>query len=191
MRTAFKEWAVVVDALARGEQIVILRKGGIHEGRGGFQVGHERFLLFPTRFHQQADSVVPEARTRSGEVMASLPGENTLRLEHYAEIVEWRELDSLKAAHRLRGQHVWKDAVIEQRFEWGRSQGVYALAVRVHRLAQPVELPMLKEYGGCKSWIEVAEEIPDAGAEPVLSDDAFRAKLAAFTSALNLTSTQR
>lgn len=86
---------------------------------------------------------------------------------------------------------MWKDAVIEQRFEWGRSQGVYALAVRVHRLAQPVELPMLKEYGGCKSWIEVAEEIPDAGAEPVLSDDAFRAKLAAFTSALNLTSTQR
>lgn len=185
MRTAFKEWAVVVDALARGEQIVILRKGGIHEGRGGFQVGHERFLLFPTRFHQQAGSVVPEVQWRSGEVMAGLPDEDTLRLEHYAEIVEWRELDTLEAAHRLRGQHVWKDAVIEQRFEWGRSQGVYALAVRVYRLTEAVELPMLKEYGGCKSWIEVAQEIPGEDAEPVLSDDAFGAKLAAFTRALN------
>ena len=34
MRTAFKEWAIVVDALGRGEQIIILRKGGISEGRG-------------------------------------------------------------------------------------------------------------------------------------------------------------
>ena len=187
MRTAFKEWAVVVDALARGEQIVILRKGGIHEGRGGFQVGHERFLLFPTRFHQQADSVVPEAQGRSGEVMAGPPDEDTLRLEHYAEIAEWRELDSLEAAHRLRGQHVWRDAVIEQRFEWGRSQGVYALAVRVYRLAEPVELPMLKEYGGCKSWIEVAKDISGEAAEPVLSDDAFREKLATFTRALDPT----
>lgn len=176
---------MVVDALARGEQIVILRKGGIHEGRGGFKVGHERFLLFPTRFHQQADSVVPEAQARSGDVMDCLPDEDTLRLEHYAEIAEWRELDSLEAAHRLRGQHVWKDAVIEQRFEWGRSQGVYALAVRVHRLAEPVELPMLKEYGGCKSWIEVAQDISAEGAEPVLSEGAFRAKLDAFTQALN------
>ncbi len=29
MRIAFKEWMIVVDALGRGEQIIILRKGGI------------------------------------------------------------------------------------------------------------------------------------------------------------------
>ena len=28
---ALKEWAVTVQALARGEQILLLRKGGIHE----------------------------------------------------------------------------------------------------------------------------------------------------------------
>ncbi len=38
MRIAFKEWAVIVDALGRGDQILILRKGGISEGRGGFQI---------------------------------------------------------------------------------------------------------------------------------------------------------
>src|SRR5258705_3213217 len=47
VRTAFKEWAIVVDALGRGEQIVILRKGGIREGRGGFHVEHPQFWLFP------------------------------------------------------------------------------------------------------------------------------------------------
>jgi hypothetical protein len=29
MRIAFKEWAVVVDALGRGDQIIILRKGAV------------------------------------------------------------------------------------------------------------------------------------------------------------------
>jgi len=33
---AFKEWQVIVDALAVGEQSLLLRKGGIAEGRGGF-----------------------------------------------------------------------------------------------------------------------------------------------------------
>jgi hypothetical protein len=37
MRVAFKEWAVVVDALLRGEQTVLLRKGGLREGNGGLE----------------------------------------------------------------------------------------------------------------------------------------------------------
>ena len=73
MRTAFKEWAIIVDALGRGEQIVILRKGGISEGRGGFQVTQARFLLFPTLFHQQRDAVLPDARRRYDVIAPSLP----------------------------------------------------------------------------------------------------------------------
>ena len=48
MRTAFKEWAIVVDALGRGAQILILRKGGLREGSGGFRLEQRQFLLFPT-----------------------------------------------------------------------------------------------------------------------------------------------
>ncbi len=54
MRAAFKEWAIVVDALGRGEQIIVLRRGGLAESRGGFRLEHSRFLVFPTLFHQQA-----------------------------------------------------------------------------------------------------------------------------------------
>ncbi len=64
VQTAFKEWGVVVDALGRGEQIVILRKGGIAEVRGGFRAEHDRFWLFPTRFHQQSEGVIESARER-------------------------------------------------------------------------------------------------------------------------------
>lgn len=184
MRTAFKEWAVVVDALGHGEQILILRKGGIAEGRDGFRVEHERFLVFPTLFHQQRAQVVPAAQMRYDAIAPSLPGPDTLRLEFFAEVVGWRKIASLAEAERLRGQHIWRDEVIAERFEWGKEQAIHALALRVWRLPHRLELPMLPAYGGCKSWIELAEEIPTDEATPVLADSAFAAKLAAFYNAL-------
>jgi hypothetical protein len=39
---------------------------------------------------------------------------------------------------------------------------------------------MVAAYGGCKSWVELAEEINIEGAQPVLSDKDFERKLAAF-----------
>ena len=64
MRIAFKEWAIVVDALGSGRQIIILRKGGISEGRRGFQVDHAEFLLYPTRVHQESESVLETVADR-------------------------------------------------------------------------------------------------------------------------------
>ena len=184
MAISFKEWAIVVDALGRGEQILILRKGGIAEGRGGFKVEHERFLLFPTLFHQQGESVIPSAKARYDEIAPGLPGKETLRLEYWAEVVSWKLVDSLDAAKRLAGQHIWQDEVIADRFDWGRSQGIYALALRIHKLPERVEIPMKDEYGGCKSWVDVACAIPEEPA-PVLSDEAFAEKLKALEGALD------
>ncbi|MBI5799962.1 MAG: DUF1802 family protein [Verrucomicrobia bacterium] len=184
MRTAFKEWAIVVDALGRGEQIIILRKGGLAEGSGGFQVTHPRFLLFPTLYHQQRESVLPAAQSRHDEIAPHLPTPDVLRLELCAEVVAWRKLASLAAVERLRGQHIWRDDVLAQRFDWGQQQEIFALAVRVSRLLQRIELPMLPSYGGCKSWLELAVEISTDAAQPVLTEAAFQARLQQFESSL-------
>ncbi|MEP6662024.1 MAG: DUF1802 family protein [Verrucomicrobiota bacterium] len=177
VRFAFKEWAVIVDALGRGAQILILRKGGISEGRGGFQVAHQEFLLFPTLFHQQRESVLPDAQKRFDEIARNFPPPETLRLEFFARIMEARRLDSLADAERLRGQHCWRDDVIAERFDWSKDKSIFALAVRVFRLKTPVEIPNLAVYGGCKSWIELEREIPTENATPVLSDETFARKL--------------
>ena len=44
MPIAFKEWAVTVRALAEGEQLVTLRKGGIREPDKHFKLEYERFF---------------------------------------------------------------------------------------------------------------------------------------------------
>jgi hypothetical protein len=175
---------VVVDALGRGEQILILRKGGISEGRGGFAVEHNRFLLFPTLFHQQRESVIPSAQTRFDAIAATLPPADRVHIEFFCDIVATRQLESPDAARRLQGQHIWREEVIDERFDWGQQKGIYALAVRVHRLAASLELPVIAAYGGCKSWIELEREIATDGATPVLPDKVFDQKLAEFTRAL-------
>src|SRR5437867_10612287 len=119
MRTAFKEWAVIVDALERGEQILILRKGGIHEGKGGFKPEHPKFWLLPTLFHQQRESVLPKAQHRFDR-LAPLLSKDKVRISSFAEIVHWRRIESLHDAESLKGQHIWTDDVIAQRFDWGR-----------------------------------------------------------------------
>lgn len=184
MRVAFKEWAIVVDALGRGEQILILRKGGIAEGPGGFQPEHPSFLLFPTQFHQQREAVLPAAQARHDALAPSWPPPDRLRFEFHGVIAAWKRLDSVAEAEKLRGQHLWRDEVIADRFDWGRQKNIFALAVRVYRLPQPADLPMLPSYGGCKSWTEVEQDVPTDILGPVLSEADFGRKLASFNQAL-------
>src|SRR2546425_719606 len=122
---AFKEWALVVDSLGRGEQILVLRKGGISERSGGFQVDHQRFLLFPTLYHQQRQSVVPAAQGRFDEIAPSFPPPDKVRLQFLAEVESWHRLDSLADAQRLRGQHIWGDEFVARRFDWGRDKSIF------------------------------------------------------------------
>lgn len=187
MRSAFKEWAVVVDALGRGDQILILRKGGISEGRGGFQVDHPEFWLFPTQYHPQGEAVIPAAAERhAARCAANPPDPARVTIEFGARVVEWHRLEDLATANRLKGQHIWKDEVIAQRFDWGREQSIFALAVRVVRLASPVVLPVVPAYGGCKSWIELEQDLPLGEATPVLDDALFGRRLEQFRQSLSV-----
>jgi hypothetical protein len=184
MRHAFKEWAIVIDALMSGRQIIILRRGGLIEGPGGFQVERPEFLLFPTQFHQQRESVLVDAQKRFDDIAHLMPSPEAVRLECFARVADCKRLETLADAYALRGMHIWRDEVIQERFEWGRSRQIHALAVRIFRLAAPVEVPMREEYGGCKSWIELSEDISTVGAHAVLDDNAFAAQLQLFHRAL-------
>jgi len=170
MTAAFKEWAIIVDALGRGEQIFILRKGGIHEGRGGFQPEYREFFLFPTLFHQQRESVLPPAQARFDQIAPDFPPSTILRFQYWTELTEWQRVEDFDAIVRLEGLHIWREEVLREKFEWGRERSVFALVLRVYQLPVAIELPMLPEYGGCKSWVQVANHLKAEGSVPVLSD---------------------
>src|SRR3954453_15675961 len=62
LNVALKEWAAVCSALETGRQMILLRKGGILEAIGGFELEHPQFLLFPTYVHQNVGMLKPDAQ---------------------------------------------------------------------------------------------------------------------------------
>jgi hypothetical protein len=173
MKTAFKEWAAICRALGHGRQIVILRKGGIVEPGGAFRVEHDEFLLFPTYLHQSAGSLVPDARHLLEEAQAAMPHDGEIVFRHWAKVTDSLQIHSADELPRLRRYHVWSDDVVEERFHrWEKS--LHVLLVRVYALPQPVTLPAHEEYAGCKSWVELVEDVSVEGARPVVSDEEYR-----------------
>lgn len=154
MPTAFKEWAAICRALASGRQDVILRKGGIVEPGGGFQVDHSRFFLLPTFLHQSAEQLTPEARDLLEEIDADRPPEGSVVLTHEAEVVRATRVESLDALTQYRSRHVWADAAVVERFHRWKDE-LHVLEVAVRCLAEPLLLPWHEEYGGCKSWVSL------------------------------------
>jgi hypothetical protein len=174
---AFKEWQSVVAALASGRQALILRKGGIHEGRAGFSFAHDRFFLFPTRFHGQAECV---REFQHAPLPEWQPGDE-VPLTHYAEALWARTLTSAAVLDELAPFHIWTPATVAERFAWegkGMATGsIHCALVRVYQLATPWMLEYGRMFAGCRSWVEVPA--PPAGwrdaLTPVLDDAEFGA----------------
>ena len=152
MHTAFKEWAVICEALGTGLQSVIIRKGGIAEGRQGFAFRHDEFLLFPTWFHEQLEKTTLSPDT----AVPDQPGEE---LEvRYTATVEWSGiLTDWERVARLRAFHVLRESVVEERYHYSETEGVHVAFVRVYRLDPPLRLKNEKKYAGCRSWIDLPE----------------------------------
>lgn len=171
----FKEWQVVCDALASGRQSILLRKGGIHEGRQGFSFAHESFFLFPTRFHAQGEHV------REGDVRQApewQPGD-PIFITHHVEAVLAVTLTDWAQVAALEPFHIYTEQTVRDRFDWegkGMASGsIHVALVRVRELAAPWEFPYEPRYGGCRSWVNLPEPPPgwNDEARPVLEEDAF------------------
>lgn len=159
LNVAFKEWAVVCRALASGRQSLILRKGGIAEVNGEFRPEHDRFVLYPTHFHeQQRKGIKPEFWPLLDEVERDRRPAGIVRLSHVVTVSTIRLLDELDDVLALDPHHIWSEETVRQRFAY-RNPGLYLLTVSVTPLPTPVEIVETPEYTGCKSWVELGEPI--------------------------------
>ncbi len=170
MNVAFKEWALVCDALGSGRQSVILRKGGIAEGREGFAFKHGEFYLFPTWFHEQVAKTVLPPETPLPE---QLEGEVEIR---HAAVLEWSRLVADRSVlESLRPFHVLADSVLDERFHYDEPEGIHVGFVRVFSLNPPQRLEMRPAFGGCRSWVDMPV-MDGATLVSVLSDDEHAAR---------------
>ena len=133
MPIAFKEWAVTVRALAEGEQLVAMRKGGIREEDKHFELEHEQFFLYPTFDHQRNDLVReshhPELRRALEEGVwpdeeppprallqdGGIPQPERVRIRAWAEVADHFETDDHRLVESLSPFHVWTSDYAQKR----------------------------------------------------------------------------
>ena len=183
-RTALKEWAVAVKALREGRQILLVRKGGIREERREFRIQARRFLLFPTYEHQRADQLQPPFVGDLEQILALPRDAERVTIDTWAELTDQFEVTEPWQVEAVAPHYCWSQRYAEERLRWRPRKPLLVMAVRVFRLAEPREIPVLPEYGGCKSWLTLAEEVSLSGMAPALSDADYADRVAAVRAAL-------
>ncbi|HYC93750.1 MAG TPA: DUF1802 family protein [Thermoanaerobaculia bacterium] len=156
--TALKEWSNVVAALGRGDQVILIRKGGIADP--SFGVEAERFYLYPTFFHQGESEVRP-----------------AVTITHWCEVVRTWSVQEAALLDALEPLVAIPRETLDARYRFRPDQALYVIAVRTWQLADPVEVRYREEYGGCRSWISFDDEIDIEGSWPVISDALLQAKV--------------
>jgi hypothetical protein len=166
----FKEWAVVCEVLGDGRQSILLRKGGIAEGRDGFSFKYKDFFLFPTWFHEQPQKVRSEP---DGPLIKEMPKEQPGLIEiRYAVTVDvLRTITSWEVAEALAPLHTLPPEVIRERFEYDEAPGLHVAFVRAYRLQSSWSFPNEKRFGGCRSWVPLPEMPNGLALDAVLNEE--------------------
>lgn len=155
MVPALKEWAVLIEALTRGEQQVLLRKGGISESSRGFELLHRSFLFFPTWEHQQREWVRPEFHELFEAVRPADPDRIEIRYRGTAENIAEAPADRTRF-NDAAGPHIWTDEFVRMRYDYRPDLPLYLVRVRVEPLETPLNFADTREFRGCRSWVELS-----------------------------------
>lgn len=170
---AFKEWAAVCEALAAGRQTIILRKGGLQDEIEKFRIAaHHGFWLYPTNFHQQAESLAGDPGEFIKRAIEARPADGQVAIRLYAKLDFINDLTTEASCLRLAGLHIWSEATVRQRFAY-RFPRLFVLGVRIFVRKEPLVLSESPDMAGCKSWLTLPEPISTEGLVPVLADEQY------------------
>ncbi len=162
---ALKEWDIVCRALQAGSQAILLRKGGIYESAGVFELEHPRFALYPTFVHQHLPSIKP---THRSTVIAQQQEPSEVTITAWAECRQIVAVPSRSQLEQLDDLHLWDKPLLDMRFAYRPDYPLYLVLLRAWRLPQPVTIAAHPDYAGCKSWVPLKQSIATQGSEPAL-----------------------
>src|SRR5262245_25055058 len=164
---ALKEWDTVCRAHGAGRQILLLRKGGIYESAGGFEIENRHFLFFPTFVHQNPEMLKDEALPWY-EKRAAEPEKITLSFA--GSISDIIRVENRAQMDALANEHIWTSPLIDMRFNYKPQNPLYLLLIRTSVLPSPITVKNTPTYAGCKSWVPLDQAIDVSAAKPVLDE---------------------
>ena len=178
-----KEWAVTSSALGRGEQIFLLRKGGIREDGRHFKIEHEQFLLYPGLFHE-GQLLLKQENQHLLEETANADFSKEITFSVYCNLVETIDISEEHQVRTLDAFHIWSEDFAVKRFNWKPRHPLKLMIVRAYKLDTPITVRVTDEYGGCKSWVDLDNEIDISASTPALTDAEFEKQISQIHIAL-------
>lgn len=176
-----KEWDRVVRALSTGEQIILLRKGGIHETEGRFEIEHNQFLFFPTFLHQNME-MLKAPYQKDFVQLATEPDRIEIASAGVVDTIV--RVKSREQMDLLDAFHIWTKPLLDIRWNYKTHNPLYVMIVRGYRLPQPVTIDNTPDYAGCRSWVPLTSPIDCRSAHPAIPDAEFASRRQAILSAL-------
>ena len=178
---AFKEWAGVCHALADGRQTLIVRKGGISEGPGGFAPEHAVFWLYPTHVHQAQQGLRDARPDRPAQPRPAdcRPVDRGPRRRRAGLALDSEEdACALDALSRLDLE------TMRKRFAY-RQPGLWVLGVRVYRREPALDARSRHpSSSAARAGSSSTLRSPPRGCRPVLDDDTSQERLIGSESVL-------
>ena len=167
--TALKEWASVIEALGRGDQVILIRKGGLADPKFGVEA--DRFYLFPTNYHEGG----------------APPPSAAIPITHWCEVTRTWQIRDLDLLYRLEPLVIFDRTTLETRYRFRPDQAITVIAVRTFALPRPVMIEARAAYDGCRSWLSIEEEIDVAGSVPAITDTQLTARIDTLDALLAVT----
>lgn len=160
-----KEWAIVCSALAEGRQALLLRKGGIYEAAGEFELEHSQFLLLPTYLHQNPESVKPPWRFAIQKVHSE---PQQMLVNAWACVHEIFRVPDRPSLELLDDLYLWDKPLLDMRFSYRPDYPLYLILLKTFTLPKAITIPTHPDYAGCKSWVPLKSPVNTVGSSPVL-----------------------
>ncbi len=166
MSIGFKEWSLVCEALGRGRQCILLRKGGIAEEGGQFRFKYSEFFLYPTFFHQQKEKtkILPDFNE-------PVPSVQNAGIRYFAKVRWVKRLVDLKMIKRLSPFHIWQESVIEERYRYRQTAYIDLAFVEILQLSEIWRIQETPEIVGCKSWVPLPALPAEIGIYPIYKEE--------------------
>ncbi|MBI2119861.1 MAG: DUF1802 family protein [Elusimicrobia bacterium] len=174
MKVALKEWAVVVQAIKLGCHHLLLRKGGLADKKQEFKLEQEKFFLFPTYEHQKIQLIQNKVHALYNETIKNFLLEDELLIECWAEVKEVFKISDLGILKQLEPYHVWSEEYLKIRLNYKPEKNLFLILLRTYQLKNPQRLKNLRRYSGCRSWIQLEDEISIDFSTPILSETDFK-----------------
>jgi hypothetical protein len=161
-----------------GEQILLIRKGGIREEGGVFSIVEREFFLLPTYEHQNPRLLKPEFGGRFEALQAETRNPNEIVISSYAEVTHILEAKGEEQVNAAAAKEsIWNATYVRERFDFNPYDPLYLVLLRVFRLSEALRLPLAPQYGGCKSWVTLERVLSMHGATPAVEEREFQGRV--------------